>query len=56
MAEDYVLTALGDEQRDAFRSLLRQVATQADALDPVLNACDVVEEFEAKPRRRNRTP
>jgi DNA-binding MarR family transcriptional regulator len=41
-AEDHVLAALEDQRdREAFRAMLRRLATHADALDPVRNACDL---------------
>jgi DNA-binding MarR family transcriptional regulator len=43
-AEQHVLAALDDADRDTFRELLRRVATHAHVLDPVANPCQVVEE------------
>jgi DNA-binding MarR family transcriptional regulator len=43
--EANVLAGLSEDERTTFRSLLQRVATQADALDPVASACDVVEEI-----------
>jgi DNA-binding MarR family transcriptional regulator len=37
--EARVLSALDDDERTTFRSLLQRVAAHADALDPVVNAC-----------------
>ncbi|TCO51642.1 DNA-binding MarR family transcriptional regulator [Kribbella antiqua] len=43
-AEDEVLGSLEDTERSAFRLLLQRVAVQAQAVDPVHNACDLAEE------------
>jgi DNA-binding MarR family transcriptional regulator len=41
-AEHQVLAGLEtEEDRQAFRALLRQLATHANAIDPVYNACDI---------------
>lgn len=43
-AERQVLTGLdSEEDRQAFRALLRQLATHADAADPVHDACDLAQ-------------
>ena len=34
----------GDDDRRAFRALLRQVATHASAADPVHSACDIAQQ------------
>ncbi|MFI6762432.1 MarR family winged helix-turn-helix transcriptional regulator [Micromonospora sp. NPDC050417] len=55
-AETEILSVLGNEQ-PAFKELLQRVATHADRLDPLHNACQVVEEL-TEPRggrRRRRT-
>jgi DNA-binding MarR family transcriptional regulator len=44
-AEQDVLAGLaGDDDRRAFRALLRQVATHASAADPVHSACDIAQQ------------
>jgi DNA-binding MarR family transcriptional regulator len=44
-AEDHVLAGLAtDDDRRAFRALLRQLATHADALDPAPASCTVAAE------------
>jgi DNA-binding MarR family transcriptional regulator len=44
-AEHHVLAGLDTaEDRQAFRALLRQLATHADALDPVHSACDLAKD------------
>jgi DNA-binding MarR family transcriptional regulator len=54
-AEDHVLGSLGEHDRDKFRSLLRRLALEANAADPVHYACDVVEEMHpAEKRTRGR--
>lgn len=43
-AEQLVLAGLDTtEDRQTFRALLRQLATHANALDPVRTACDVAQ-------------
>jgi DNA-binding MarR family transcriptional regulator len=51
--EDQVLSGLFAEERETFRALLRRLAVQVDAVDPMLNPCDAVDELEAvdQPRR-----
>ena len=47
-AERHVLAGLdSDADRRAFRALLRQLATHADALDPAPGACGIVKEVGA---------
>jgi DNA-binding MarR family transcriptional regulator len=46
-AEDRVLAALDDSDRETFRALLQRLATHADALDPVASACEVVDKMGA---------
>ncbi|WP_433615249.1 MarR family winged helix-turn-helix transcriptional regulator [Dactylosporangium sp. CA-139114] len=43
--EDRVLGALPDEDRGRFREMLRAVAVDIDAHDPLSDACSVVETF-----------
>jgi DNA-binding MarR family transcriptional regulator len=43
-AEEHVLAALAEGDRDTFRDLLRQIATHAHAQDPVASRCQVVQE------------
>lgn len=56
-AEADILSVLGGDQ-ETFKSLLQQVAIHADQLDPVNNACQVVEEISEdrgpRPRRHPR--
>ncbi|WP_422770404.1 MarR family winged helix-turn-helix transcriptional regulator [Plantactinospora sp. WMMC1484] len=55
-AETEILAVLGQD-RSAFKELLQRVALHADQLDPMQNACQVVEELqehEQGPRRRRR--
>ncbi|WP_433059132.1 MarR family winged helix-turn-helix transcriptional regulator [Dactylosporangium sp. CS-033363] len=55
--EDRVLGALPDEDRERFREMLRTVAVNLDAGDPLQDACSVVEsltEAATKPSRRGR--
>ncbi|GAA3809694.1 hypothetical protein GCM10022226_32560 [Sphaerisporangium flaviroseum] len=42
--EDHVLSALGEPERDAFRDLVRRLATQVDRVDPVGDPCQIVED------------
>jgi len=45
-AEHHVLAGLGTtEDRQAFRALLRQLATHADAIDPVRGACELAKDI-----------
>ncbi|MFK3983541.1 MarR family winged helix-turn-helix transcriptional regulator [Micromonospora sp. NPDC050397] len=55
-AEAEILSVLGGEQ-SAFKELLQRVAMHADRLDPVHNACQIVQELgeDTGPRRRRRT-
>jgi DNA-binding MarR family transcriptional regulator len=49
-AEAGVLSGLGTEgDRQAFRALLRRLATHADALDPVSDVCALAEDAAAAP-------
>ena len=50
-AEDHVLAVLPDGDREQFRTLLRRLATAANAADPVGHACDVVEELHPAAKR-----
>lgn len=52
-AERQVLTGLeSEEDRQAFRALLRQLATHADAADPVHDACDLAQHVPPAVARR----
>lgn len=51
-AEDHVLAPLAGADRDRFRALLRTLALRAQSLDPVTDACTVVEELDG-PRPRH---
>jgi DNA-binding MarR family transcriptional regulator len=46
-AEDHVLAALRPADRRRFRTLLRTLALRAQTLDPVTDACTLVEELDA---------
>jgi DNA-binding MarR family transcriptional regulator len=52
-AEDHVLAPLSAADRDRFRSLLRTLALRAQTLDPVADACEIVEELD-RPRHSAR--
>jgi DNA-binding MarR family transcriptional regulator len=45
LAEEHMLGALDESDRETLRGLLQRVATQVDALDPVASACDVVNDI-----------
>jgi DNA-binding MarR family transcriptional regulator len=45
--EDHVLGVLSAAERATFRELLQRLAARATALDPVVSACEVVEEVDA---------
>jgi DNA-binding MarR family transcriptional regulator len=45
--EDQVLSGLFAEERETFRALLRRLAVQADAIDPMKSTCDAVDVLEA---------
>src|SRR5678815_5210390 len=45
-AEDHVLEPLTDAERSRFRRLLRKLAVRAQDLDPVADACALVEELD----------
>ncbi|MCW2748197.1 MAG: transcriptional regulator [Nocardioidaceae bacterium] len=49
--DEHVLEALPESDRSTFRLLLEQVAARANALDPVADACSVME-GPATPKRR----
>jgi DNA-binding MarR family transcriptional regulator len=52
-AEDHVLEPLSEAERTRFRRLLRTLAVRAQALDPVADACALVEELDGpRPKRR----
>lgn len=51
-AEEHVLAPLAAKDRDRFRSLLRTLALRAQTLDPVADACALVEELDG-PRPRH---
>ena len=44
LAEDHVLAALDEDERTGFRTLLRRIATPADAADPARSPCEVVDD------------
>src|SRR6185312_11318533 len=48
-AEDHLLAPLSDAERARFRRLLRKLAVRAQDLDPVADACALVEELDAAP-------
>jgi DNA-binding MarR family transcriptional regulator len=59
LAEDHVMGALGDSERDTFRDLARRIATHANTVDPVANPNAMVDDIRAetndappRPRRR----
>ena len=43
-AEDHVLSGLEEPDRTQFRTLLHRLASRANAEDPVVNACAIVDE------------
>lgn len=45
LAEGHLLSALSDDDRETFRALLHEVADHVHRLDPVSDACEVVEEI-----------
>ena len=45
-AEDHVLEPLSEAERTRFRRLLRRLAVRAQDLDPVADACALVEELD----------
>lgn len=45
-AEDHVLEPLSDAERKRFRAMLRKLALRAQDLDPVADACALVEELD----------
>jgi DNA-binding MarR family transcriptional regulator len=47
-AEEHLLLALDDEQRDNFRQQLRLLATRINALDPLDNPCQLAEQVDAE--------
>ncbi|HEV7656879.1 MAG TPA: MarR family transcriptional regulator [Mycobacteriales bacterium] len=54
-AEDHVLAPLTGQDRDRFRTLLRTLALRAQELDPVTDACAMVEDLDgARPRHSAR--
>ena len=52
-AEDHVLEPLSEAERTRFRRLLRKLALRAQDLDPVADACALVEELDG-PRPKHR--
>jgi DNA-binding MarR family transcriptional regulator len=54
--EDHVLSGLLAQERETFRALLRRLAVQVDAFDPMRSPCDAVDELQAvdRPGRRRR--
>lgn len=62
LAEDHMLAALDESERDTFRDLVRRIAIHANAIDPVSDPLAVVDHirtettgFSAKPRRGRRS-
>jgi DNA-binding MarR family transcriptional regulator len=56
-AEDEILGSLDEAERSSFRFLLQRVAVKANAIDPVHNPCDLVEEpIEPAVQRRGTNP
>jgi DNA-binding MarR family transcriptional regulator len=47
-AEQHLLSCLSPDDQAAFRTLLRTLATQANALDPVATACDAITDLAAR--------
>ena len=47
-AEEHLLTGLDPADRDVFRGLLRRLADRANSLDPIHDACQVVEDVAAE--------
>ncbi len=47
-AEAQLLAPLGDDAREAFRSQVRLLATQIDAVDPVASPCDLAQQVDAE--------
>lgn len=47
-AEQHLLSALPGDDQANFRRLLREVATGANASDPVTSACDAVEDVKSR--------
>jgi DNA-binding MarR family transcriptional regulator len=52
--EEMVLGALPENERAAFRSMLRTVAVSLDEHDPLDNACSAIEALAAQPETRTR--
>jgi DNA-binding MarR family transcriptional regulator len=47
-AEEHLLAGLDPGEQAAFRKLLRELAAHVNELDPVLTACDAVEDITAR--------
>jgi hypothetical protein len=47
-AEAQLLAPLDDDGREAFRSQVRLLATQIDAVDPVASPCDLAQQVDAE--------
>jgi DNA-binding MarR family transcriptional regulator len=54
-AEDHVLEPLSEAERARFRRLLRKLAVRAQDLDPVADACALVEELDGPRPAHNRS-
>ena len=57
-AEAHLLVPLDDQSKESFRTNLRVLATRINALDPLDNPCELVEQVEAElptPRRPARS-
>jgi DNA-binding MarR family transcriptional regulator len=46
-AECHVLASLDEDARETFRAQIRLIATQANALDPVANPCELADNVDA---------
>lgn len=46
-AEAHLLVSLGEDARQSFRAQIRLIATQANALDPVVNPCELADHVDA---------
>jgi DNA-binding MarR family transcriptional regulator len=55
-AEDHVLEPLSEAERTRFRRLLRKLAVRAQDLDPVADACALVQELDSSPPKHPDRP